>query len=136
MAPEVPMSDTGTTTLGMRAVRSVRKNTNTTRMTSRTERPRVRCTSCTEARMVMVRSGSASPAHLSLGTLGRAIREPGPPPLEPHPVPVKGGGIDAPPPGRECPAADDDAAHTRHLRQFLLEDGGGHVVHAGAADEV
>src|SRR5262249_33540427 len=50
------MSDTGTATLGIMAVRTLRRKAKTTRMTSRIERPKVNCTSCTEARMVSVRS--------------------------------------------------------------------------------
>ncbi len=60
MAPNVPMSETGTATLGIRAVRTSRRKTKTTRMTSTIESPRVNRTSCTEARIVVVRSRASA----------------------------------------------------------------------------
>ncbi len=55
MTPKVPISDTGTATLGMRVERTLRRKTKTTRMTSTIEITSVISTSCTEARMVRVR---------------------------------------------------------------------------------
>ena len=56
MTPNVPISDTGTATLGMRVACPLRRNRNTTRITNPTEISSVRSTSRTEARMVVVRS--------------------------------------------------------------------------------
>jgi hypothetical protein len=54
MTPKVPMSDSGTATLGMMASRGLRRNANTTRMTRMTEMMSDRSTSCTDARIVVV----------------------------------------------------------------------------------
>ena len=54
MTPNVPISDNGTATLGINAVRGLRRNANTTRMTRMIEMISVRSTSRTEARMVVV----------------------------------------------------------------------------------
>jgi hypothetical protein len=56
MTPKVPISDTGTATLGMNVERQSRRKTKTTRITSRIEMISVISTSCTEARMVVVES--------------------------------------------------------------------------------
>ena len=56
MTPNVPIRETGTATLGIRVVRTSRRNTNTTRMTSAIERRSVPCTSATDARIVVERS--------------------------------------------------------------------------------
>jgi hypothetical protein len=56
MMPKVPMSDSGTTTPGISVARRLRRNRNTTMMTSAIEIIIVNSTSCTEARMVVVRS--------------------------------------------------------------------------------
>src|ERR1700693_1447415 len=56
MAPNVPMSETGTATLGMKVERTLRRKTKTTRMTSAIEITRVIWTSRTEARIVRVAS--------------------------------------------------------------------------------
>src|ERR1700751_1086760 len=56
MTAQVPMSETGTATAGMNVARGLRRNTNTTTMTSTTEIMRVRSTSATDARIVVVRS--------------------------------------------------------------------------------
>ena len=56
MAPKVPTSDTGTTTLGISAARALRRNRNTTITTSPTATISVCSTSASEARMVVVRS--------------------------------------------------------------------------------
>ena len=53
---KVPISDTGTAMLGMSVARALRRNRNTTMMTSTMEMISVRSTSLTEARMVVVRS--------------------------------------------------------------------------------
>ncbi len=50
------ISDTGTTTHGISVARTFRRNTNTTRITSRTEITSVRSTSCRDARITGVRS--------------------------------------------------------------------------------
>ena len=50
------MSDTGTATLGMSVARTLRKNRNTTMITSAMDSTSVRSTSLSEARMVGVRS--------------------------------------------------------------------------------
>src|SRR2546427_9293218 len=60
MTAKVPTMDTGTVTPGMKvaaALRRKRKITSTTRTTARINS---NCTSCTEARMVVVRSVSTS----------------------------------------------------------------------------
>ena len=54
MTPNVPISDTGTATLGMKLDRRFRRKIKTTRMTRNTEISSVVSTSCTEARMVTV----------------------------------------------------------------------------------
>ena len=56
MTPNVPSSETGTATLGISVERTLRRNTNTTRITSAIEISIVSSTSRTEARMVVVRS--------------------------------------------------------------------------------
>ena len=56
ITPNVPIRETGTATLGIKVARTLRRKTKTTRMTSEIEMIRVRSTSCTEARMVAVRS--------------------------------------------------------------------------------
>ena len=56
MTPKVPTSDTGTATLGISVARQLRRNTNTTMITSAIEIISVRSTSRSEARMVGVRS--------------------------------------------------------------------------------
>src|ERR1019366_832143 len=56
MTAKVPTSDAGTATVGMRVARQLRRNIKTTRITKTMERMRVRSTSLTDARMVMVRS--------------------------------------------------------------------------------
>ena len=56
MTPNVPISDTGTATLGISAARTLRRNRNTTRMTSATAMTSVRSTSRSDARMPGVRS--------------------------------------------------------------------------------
>src|ERR1035438_9258099 len=53
---KVPMSETGTATVGMSVARQLRGKMKTTRITRMTERMRVLSTSLTEARMVVVRS--------------------------------------------------------------------------------
>ena len=56
IAANVPMSEIGTATAGISVARPLRRKTNTTRITSATEIMSVRSTSCSEARMVLVRS--------------------------------------------------------------------------------
>ena len=56
MTANVPMSEAGTATVGMSVARQLRRNMKTTRITRMTERMRVRSTSLTEARIVVVRS--------------------------------------------------------------------------------
>ncbi len=56
MTPNVPTSDSGTATLGIAVARTLRRNTNTTAVTSSTLSRRVISTSRTDARMVVVRS--------------------------------------------------------------------------------
>ena len=56
MAPKVPMSETGTATLGMKVERTLRRKRNTTRITSEIEIARVISTSRTDARIVLVAS--------------------------------------------------------------------------------
>ena len=56
MTPNVPMSETGTATLGMKVERTLRRKTKTTRMTSAIEITIVIWTSRTEARIVRVAS--------------------------------------------------------------------------------
>ena len=56
MTVNVPINDTGTTTLGISAARALRRNRKTTRTTRMTEMINVRSTSRSEPRMVGVRS--------------------------------------------------------------------------------
>src|SRR5580704_171036 len=56
MIPNVPMSDSGTATLGIIVAQVLRRKANTTRITSMMETTSVISTSCTEARIVVVRS--------------------------------------------------------------------------------
>src|SRR5208282_4244760 len=56
MMPNVPINESGTTTPGIKVARRLRRNRNTTRITSAIEMHMVTPTSCTEARMVVVRS--------------------------------------------------------------------------------
>ena len=56
MAPKVPTSDTGTATVGISVARPLRRNRNTTRITSTTAMTSVRSTSRSDARIVGVRS--------------------------------------------------------------------------------
>ena len=56
ITPKVPISDSGTTTLGMIVAGMLRRNTNVTITTSATAKTSSCCTSRTEARMVSVRS--------------------------------------------------------------------------------
>ncbi len=56
MPPKVPTSDMGTAMLGMMVARTVRRNTNTTMMTRKTEISSVVSMSFTDARTVTVRS--------------------------------------------------------------------------------
>ncbi len=60
MTPSVPMRDKGTATLGMTVDRTVRRNRNTTRITSEMEIASVISTSRTDSRMVVVRSCSTA----------------------------------------------------------------------------
>ncbi len=54
MTAKVPIRDTGTATLGIRVVRTLRRKTNTTSTTRPTEMANVYSTSRTEARIVVV----------------------------------------------------------------------------------
>ena len=56
MMPKVPISESGTTTPGINVARRLRRNRNTTMITSAIEINIVNSTSSTEARMVVVRS--------------------------------------------------------------------------------
>ena len=56
MAPSVPTSDSGTERLGIRVARALRRNTKITSTTRMTASVSSNSTSCTEARMVTVRS--------------------------------------------------------------------------------
>ena len=56
MAPSVPTSDSGTERLGIRVARALRRNTKITSTTRITASVSSNSTSCTEARMVTVRS--------------------------------------------------------------------------------
>ena len=58
--PKVPTSESGTATLGITVARTVRRKANTTRMTRMMEMTRVNSVSCTDARMVTVRSSARS----------------------------------------------------------------------------
>ena len=70
MKPNVPMSETGTATLGMMVAGRLRKNRKITSTTSATANSSSICTSRTEARMVMVRSVSMATSTAA----GRAAR--------------------------------------------------------------
>jgi len=52
----VPISETGTATLGISTARALRRNANTTRITRQIAMSSVTSTSCSEARIVVVRS--------------------------------------------------------------------------------
>ena len=56
ITPNVAISDSGSATPAIMVARTVRRNTNTTITTRKTLSSSVNCTSCTEARMVPVRS--------------------------------------------------------------------------------
>ena len=56
MTPNVPSSESGTATPGIRVAHPFRRNRNTTMTTRAMESIRVNCTSSTEERMVVVRS--------------------------------------------------------------------------------
>jgi len=56
MIANVPTSASGTVTLGMTVAQTLRKNRKITATTSAIESISVNCTSCTEARIVTVRS--------------------------------------------------------------------------------
>src|SRR5437762_5791852 len=60
MTPKVPMSESGTATLGMTVAQTFRRNANTTNITRTMEIMRATSTSCAEARMVVVRSTATS----------------------------------------------------------------------------
>ncbi len=60
MAAKVPISETGTATLGTSVARPLRRNRNTTRMTRITEMASVRSTSLSDARIVVERSTAAA----------------------------------------------------------------------------
>ncbi len=60
ITPKVPASDNGTATEGMMVAHSRRRNTKITATTSAMVSTRVNFTSCTEARMVSVRSENTS----------------------------------------------------------------------------
>src|SRR5229473_1189759 len=73
IAPKVPISDTGTATLGIRVARALRRNTNTTRITSPIAITSVLSTSCNELRIVVLRS-IAMLRSMSLAGVDRAFR--------------------------------------------------------------
>ena len=64
------MREMGTATLGINVARTFRRKTNTTRITSSTDTISVSSTSCTEARMVVVRS-IATPKWMDWGMAAR-----------------------------------------------------------------
>ena len=66
MALKVPSSEIGTATAGTTVARPLRRNTNTTRITSAMAISSVRLTACSEERMVTVRS-MATLMSISLG---------------------------------------------------------------------
>src|SRR5215467_1144760 len=55
---KVPINEIGTATLGIKVVRGFLKKTNTTNTTRTMERPRAISTSCTDSRIVVVRSST------------------------------------------------------------------------------
>src|ERR1700723_2031233 len=56
MIAKVPINETGTATLGISVARTLRRKRKTTKITRAMDMARVRSTSLTEARMVVVRS--------------------------------------------------------------------------------
>lgn len=60
MMPNVPISDSGTTTLGITVAVRLRRNRNVTSTTSPTASSISNCTSATESRMVWVRSATTT----------------------------------------------------------------------------
>ncbi len=60
MKPKVPISESGTATLGITVARQLRRKTKITATTSATASSSSTCTSCTEARIVTVRSVSTA----------------------------------------------------------------------------
>ena len=71
MTPKVPISDTGTATLGISVARPLRRNRNTTSTTSATEIISARPVSRSDARIVVVRS-IASVTVIALGIDARS----------------------------------------------------------------
>ncbi len=71
IAPMVPISDTGTATLGISVARTSRRNTKTTRITSTTAIVSARPTSRSDARIVAVRS-IAGTRSIALGIDARS----------------------------------------------------------------
>ena len=77
ITPKVPMSETGTATLGISVARTLRRNRKTTRITSAREMRSVRSTSLTDARIVVVRSRTtvrSIPAGIEAFREGSAAR--------------------------------------------------------------
>src|ERR1700736_2236260 len=73
MTPRVPSREIGTATPGMMVARTLRRNTNTTRITSAIAMASVYSTSRSEARMVVVRSeatASSAPAGIDARSWG------------------------------------------------------------------
>ena len=64
ITPNVPSSDSGTATLGMIVAHSRRRNTKITAITRQIVRTSVNSTSCTDARIVTVRSENTSSLHV------------------------------------------------------------------------
>ena len=60
MTPKLPTRESGTATLGMKVAEKERRNKKMTVTTSATASKSSNCTSCTEARMVVVRSVRSS----------------------------------------------------------------------------
>ena len=72
MTPNVPRSETGTATPGIKVARTRRKKANTTRTTSRMATISENCTSSIEARMVTVRSMVMS-RSMAPGIMARSL---------------------------------------------------------------
>ena len=77
IAANVPISETGTAITGMSVARTLRKKTNTTSVTRMTEMTSVRSTSCSDSRIVVLRSSTteaSTAAGMAAPSSGRSAR--------------------------------------------------------------
>ena len=86
--------------------------------------------------MVLSVQARAVVNDLPFRTVGVGAAQYGPHILKAQPVTMQDGGIDVHPHCWQGSPPDEDPSHTLYLRQFLLQDGGSHVVQAGSANNV